>query len=411
MKKRVVITGCGVVSSLGHGINNFWKSIKTGQCGISKIEKFDVSGLATKVGAEIKDFKPSDFINKKELKRMDNFTKYAVVASDLAIENANLNTEKLNKDRFGVIVGSGIGGMETLENQHNILISKGAKRVSPFFIPMLLPNMATGLISIRYKAKGYNETPVSACATSSNAIGNAYRIIQSGISDIIISGGSESALCRLAFSGFCANKAMTTNPDPLDASKPFDLKRDGFVMGEGAGIVIMEEYEHAIKRGAKIIAEIIGYGCTNDAFHMTAMAENGEGCYNSMQLALKDANLEKEKLDYINAHGTSTPINDKNETMAIKNLFGKHSKNLFISSSKSMTGHLLGATGAIETIICAKSLEDNFIPPTINYKTPDPECDLNYIPNKGIYKEINYAMTNSSGFGGHNVSLILKSSN
>lgn len=411
MKKRVVITGCGIVSSLGCGINDFWQSIKSGKCGISEIEKFDVSDLPTKVGAEIKDFNPSNYINKKDLKRMDSYSQYAIVASDMAIENSKLNIEKLDKKRFGVVIGSGIGGIKTMENQYKILLEKGPNRVSPFFIPMMIPNMATGLVSIRYVAKGYNEAPVSACATSANAIGNAFRVIQNGICDVIISGGAEASLCRLAFVGFCANKAMTTNKNPKDASKPFDLNRDGFIMGEGAGIVIMEEYEHAKERGAKIIAEIVGYGCTNDAFHMTAMSEEGEGCFNSMKLAIEDAHIKSENIDYINAHGTSTQINDKNETYAIKNVFKEHSKNLLVSSTKSMTGHLLGATGAVESIICAKALEDNFIPATINYSIKDPECDLNYVPNNGVEKKIDYALTNSIGFGGHNVSLILKSVN
>ena len=408
MKKRVVVTGMGVISSLGLNINDFWNAIKEGRSGISLVERFDTSDLPTKVAAEIKNFEPTDFINKKEAKRMDRYTQYAIAATQQAMEQAAFNMEAINKERMGVIVGSGIGGIETLENQHKTLLEKGPNRVSPFFIPMMIANMATGQIAIQYGAKGINECIITACATGTNSIGDAFKVIQRGDADIIITGGTEAPITPLSFAGFCSMKAMSTNPDPNTASRPFDLERDGFVMGEGAAILILEEYEHAIARGAQILAEVVGYACTCDAFDQVQPAPNGEGSAKCMELAIKDAGIKPEDIDYINAHGTSTYYNDKYETMAIKSVFGSHARELAISSTKSMTGHLLGAAGAIEAVISICALREGFLPPTINYKTPDPECDLDYVPNVGRNKEINYVLSNSLGFGGHNSALIFK---
>lgn len=408
MKRRVVITGMGSVSSLGIGADKLWQSIKIGKCGISRIERVDVSDLPTQVGAEIKDFEPSKFIDKKELRRMDRFAQFAVASTQMAIEDSKLDLDKVNKERVGVIIGTGIGGIETMENQHTELIEKGYRKVSPFFVPMMIPNMASGLIAIKYGVKGFNECTVTACASSTNSIGDAFKVIQRNDADVIIAGGAEAPITRLALAGFCAAKAMTINNDPATACRPFDLERSGFVMGEGAGVLILEELEHALNRGANIIAEIVGYGCTNDAYHITAPAEGGEGGARCMKLAIEDAGVKPSDIGYINAHGTSTKPNDKNETAAVKTVFGEHAYQLSISSTKSMTGHLLGASGAIETIITALALKENFLPPTINYKTPDPECDLYYVPNEGKSADFTYALTNSFGFGGHNATLVLK---
>jgi 3-oxoacyl-[acyl-carrier-protein] synthase II len=408
MKKRVVITGMGVVSSLGIGVDNFWNSIKEGKNGISSVTKIDVSDMNCKVAAEIKEFDPTQFIDKKEAKRMDKYSQYAVSAAKMAIDNSGIDLDKVNKYRFGVVVGSGIGGIETFEDQHSVYLEKGPGRVSPFFIPMLISNMAAGLIAIQFGAKGFNECVVTACATSTNAVGDAFKVIQRGDADIMITGGSEACITPMAFAGFCSMKAMSTTEDPNKASRPFDAERNGFVMGEGAGILILEELEHAISRGANIIAEIVGYGCTNDAHHITAPAPEGEGGARCMKIAINDAGIRPDEVGYINAHGTSTEYNDKFETAAIKSVFGEHAKKLAVSSTKSMTGHLLGAAGAVEAIITALSIKDGFIPATINYNTPDPECDLDYTPNKGRKADIKYALSNSLGFGGHNATIALK---
>lgn len=408
MKRRVVITGIGVVSSLGIGKDKFWQSIKLGRSGISQIERIDVSDLPTKVGGEIKDFNPNNFIEKKEIRRMDRFSQFAVAAAKMAVEDSKIDFSIMDMERVGVIIGTGVGGIETMEKQYSELIEKGYRRVSPFFVPMMIPNMASGNIAIRYGAKGFNECSVSACASSTNSIGDAFKVIARDDADVMISGGSEAAITRLTLAGFCASKAITTNQDPAAASRPFDLERDGFVLGEGAGIILLEELEHALNRGANIIAEIVGYGCTNDAYHITAPAEGGEGAARCMDLAIKDAGIKPAGIGYINAHGTSTKPNDKNETEAIKSVFGEYAYKLAISSTKSMTGHLLGASGGIEAIITALALKDSFLPPTINYKTPDPECDLYYVPNEGKNLDFDYALTNSFGFGGHNASLVLK---
>jgi 3-oxoacyl-[acyl-carrier-protein] synthase II len=409
MRRRVVITGMGVMTSLGRDIDTFWKSLRDGKSGLTRITRFDASDIPTKVAAEINDFSPEDYLDKKEARRMDRYTQLAVAASKEAVESAKLDIDKIDSTRFGVIVGSGIGGIQTLESQYELMQEKGAGRVSPFFITMMISNMASGRIAIQYGAKGFNECVVTACATSTNAIGDAFKVIQRDDADIMITGGAESSLTKLSFAGFCsANKAMSVQEDPMLASRPFDAERDGFVMGEGAGIIVLEELEHALKRGAPIIAELSGYGCTCDAFHVTAPSEGGEGSARSMALAIKDAGLTPQDIDYINAHGTSTPHNDKNETAAIKTVFGERAWKIPISSTKSMTGHLLGAAGAVETIATALSLKEGFIHPTINYKTPDPECDLDYVPNKGKNADIKCAITNSLGFGGHNATLAIK---
>lgn len=408
MNRRVVITGMGAVTSFGNGADKLWNSVKNAQSGISLIERVDVSDMPTKVGAEIKDFNPGEYIDKKEVRRMDRFSQYSVTAAQMAVNDSLLDFNLVDKERVGVIMGSGIGGIETLENQHDVLNEKGPGRVSPFFVPMMIANMASGLIAIRFGAKGFNECVITACATSTNAIGDAFKVIQRNDADVMIAGGAEAPITRLALAGFCANKTMTTSLDPSTASRPFDAERDGFIIGEGAGVMILEELNHALERGANIIAEVIGYGCTNDAFHITAPAEGGEGGARCMKLAVADAGIKPEDVEYINAHGTSTELNDKNETAAIKTVFGEHAYKLSVSSTKSMTGHLLGAAGAIEAIITASALKDGFLPPTINYNTPDPECDLDYVPNTGRKADITYAMSNSLGFGGHNASIVLK---
>jgi len=408
MKRRVVITGMGVVSSLGIGVDNFWNSIREGKNGISSVTKIDVSNMNCKVAAEIKEFDATQFIDKKEAKRMDKYSQYAISAAKMAVDASGLDLEKIDKYRFGVIVGSGIGGIETFEEQFRVFLEKGTGRVSPFFIPMMIANMASGLLAMQFGAKGFNECVVTACATSTNAIGDAFKVIQRGDADIMITGGAEASITPASFAGFCSMKAMSTNEDPSCACRPFDADRNGFVMGEGSGILVLEELEHAKARGANIIAEIVGYGCTNDAYHMTAPAPEGEGGARCMKMAINDAGIRPEDIQYINAHGTSTEYNDKFETAAIKTVFGEHAKKLAVSSTKSMTGHLLGAAGAVEAIITALSIKDGFLPPTINYKTPDPECDLDYVPNKGRNADINYALSNSFGFGGHNATIVLK---
>ncbi len=408
MKKRVVITGMGVITSLGKSIDDYWNSLKEGKCGISSISRFDTTDLTTKVASQIEDFDPSEFIDKKDARRMDRYNQFALAAAGIAVEDTGLDLEAVDKNRMGVLVGSGIGGIETLEQQHLTLMERGVKRVSPFFIPMMIANMASGRIAIRFGAKGFNEAVVTACATSTNAIGDAFKVIQRGDADIMISGGSEASLTSLSFAGFCSMKAMSTNEDPLKACRPFDAQRDGFIMGEGAGIFVIEEYGHAVKRGARIYAEIVGYGCTCDAYHITAPAEGGEGAARCMKIAIEDSGVNPEDIGYINAHGTSTPPNDKNETFAIKSVFGDHAYKLAVSSTKSMTGHLLGAAGSIEAVASVMALREGFVPPTINYNNPDPDCDLDYVPNKGRNADINYALTNSLGFGGHNATLCLK---
>ncbi|HOQ37342.1 MAG TPA: beta-ketoacyl-ACP synthase II [Acetivibrio sp.] len=408
MKRRVVITGMGVVSALGTDLDEFWSNIKAGKNGITRVSKFDVSNMPTKVAAEIKEFDPTKYIDKKEAKRMDIYTQYAIWAAKTAFIMSGIESDKIDPYRFGVIVGSGIGGITTFEEQFRVYMEKGPGRVSPFFIPMMISNMATGRIAIEFGAKGFNESVVTACATSTNAIGDAFKVIQRGDADIMITGGAEASITPMSFAGFCAMKATSTTEDPDLACRPFDAERNGFVMGEGAGILILEDLEHAEKRGANIIAEVVGYGSTNDAYHITAPSPEGEGGARCMQMAINDAGIKPEEVGYINAHGTSTEYNDKFETAAIKTVFGEHARKLAVSSSKSMTGHLLGAAGAVECIVTALAIKDGFLPPTINYRNPDPECDLDYVPNVGRKADITYALSNSLGFGGHNATLALK---
>lgn len=410
MKRRVVITGVGVVSPIGAGAE-FWENVKKGKCGISPIESFDTTDYSVKLAAEIKDFEATDYIEKKEAKRMDRYSHLALAAADIAVKDSGMDTENIDSHRFGCVVGSAVGGIHTIETEHEKLLTKGPGKVSTFFIPMMLSNMASGLIAIRYKAKAINYSTVTACATGANAIGESYKRIQDGICDVMIAGGAEAAITPCSIAGFHALTTLSTTTDVTRASIPFDQERNGFVMGEGAGVMILEDYDHAVKRGAKIYAEIAGYGATCDAYHMTSPDPSSEGQSNSMLYAIEDAGIKPEDIVYINAHGTSTKYNDKFETQAIKNVFKEYATELLISSTKSMTGHLLGAAGAVEAIICAKSLQDSFIPATINHQVTDPELGLNFVPNVGIEKEYDYALSNAFGFGGHNASLVLKKYN
>ena len=407
-KKRVVVTGLGALSPLGNDAETSWKNAISGVSGIGPITRVESDEYPAKVAAELKDFNVENYMDKKEARKMDRFTQYAVVAAKMAVEDAGLNITEEIAPRVGVWVGSGIGGLETLESQFEIFLTKGPRRVSPFFVPMMIPDMATGQISIALGAKGVNSCTVTACATGTNSIGDAFKVIQRGDADAMISGGTEAPLTRMSFAGFSANKALSTNPDPKTASRPFDKNRDGFVMGEGAGIVVLEELEHALARGAKIYGEIVGYGSTGDAYHITAPAQDGEGGARAMQEAIKDAGIKPEEIDYINAHGTSTYYNDKYETKAIKTVFGDHAYKLAVSSTKSMTGHLFGAAGGIEAIFSVMAIKDGIIPPTINIETPDEECDLDYVPDKAREQDVNIVLSNSLGFGGHNATLIFK---
>lgn len=406
--KRVVITGMGAITPLGNNIKDFWASIKKGECGIDFIKAFDTSDFKVKLAAEVKNFKPEDYLDGKQVKRMDRFCQLAMVASKEAIENSKLNLENIDKEKLGVIVGSGIGGMGTIETQEEKLLKKGPSRVSPMLIPMIISNMAAGNIAIEYGAKAVCNTVVTACASGTNAIGEAFHSIKLGMADIIIAGGTEAAVTPLSVAGFISLTALTKTQDKNKASIPFDKNRDGFVMGEGAGMVVLEALESAEKRGAKIYAEVVGYGTTCDAYHITSPAPNGEGAARAIKMALKEGEIEPEQVSYINAHGTSTPYNDKFETAAIKSVFGEKAYEIPVSSTKSMTGHLLGAAGAIEAVICVKAIEDSFVPATIGYTAPDEECDLDYVPNKGREKELEYVLSNSLGFGGHNAVLLFK---
>ncbi|MCX8131933.1 MAG: beta-ketoacyl-ACP synthase II [Clostridia bacterium] len=408
MKKRVVITGVGVVSALGLGIDQFWNAIKEGKCGISTVTKFDVTEYPTKVAAEIKEFDASSYVDKKEARRMDRFTHYALAATKMAVENSGIDFSKEDSFRCGVVYGSGIGGIETLEDQHQVLMDKGPGRVSPFFIPMMIPNMAAGRIAMAYGINGFTECVVTACATGNNSIGDAFKVIQRGDAEVVISGGAEASLTPLSFAGFCSAKAMSTVEDPNNACKPFDAEASGFVMGEGAGALILEELEHAQKRGATIYAEIVGYGCTCDAYHITAPHPEGMGGTNCMKMALRDAGIAPEEVGYINAHGTATPVGDPIEVQVVKNVFGDHAKKLAMSSTKSMTGHLLGAAGAVEAIITSMALKEGFLPPTINHTTTVPEYGLDFVTNVGRKADIKYAVSNALGFGGHNAAIVLK---
>jgi len=409
MERRVVVTGLGAVTPIGNNTKDFWKSICEGKSGVRRIQSFDASIFASQIAGEVKDFDATPFIDPKELKRMAHFTQYAVVASKEAVADAGLDLTKENLERIGVIIGCGIGSLQVMEEQHLVLIEKGPKRCSPFLIPMLILNMAPGQVSIQLGLKGPNSAIATACASGSHAIGEAYELIQRGDADVMVTGGTEAAVTRLAISGFCALRALSTrNNEPEKASRPFDAQRDGFIMAEGSGIVILEELEHAKKRGAKIYAEFAGYGMTGDAYHITAPCPDGDGAARAMKIAMEDAKLPLNAVDYINAHGTSTDLNDKVETLAIKRVFGEHAKKLAVSSTKSMTGHLLGAAGGVEAVACILALKDNILPPTINYEHPDPDCDLDYVPNHARQAKLNVVMSNSLGFGGHNAVIVMK---
>ncbi|WHY02095.1 beta-ketoacyl-ACP synthase II [Neobacillus sp. DY30] len=407
-KRRVVVTGLGAVTPLGIDVETTWKGIIEGRSGIGPLTRVNADEYPAKVAAQINDFNPESFMDRKDARKMDRFTQYAVASAQMAVEDAKLTITDENAHRIGVWIGSGIGGMETFEEQYEIFQKRGYRRVSPFFVPMLIPDMATGQVSITLGAKGFNSCTVTACATGTNSIGDAFKVIQRGDADAMITGGAEAPITKMSVAGFCANTALSTNPDPKTASRPFDKNRDGFVIGEGAGIIVLEELEHALARGAKIYAEIVGYGATGDAYHITAPAPGGEGGARAMKMAIEDAGLNIEEIDYINAHGTSTEYNDKFETLAVKEVFGVHAYKLAMSSTKSMTGHLLGAAGGVEAIFTVLAMKDSILPPTINYETADPECDLDYVPNKARQKEIKAAMSNSLGFGGHNATIVFK---
>jgi 3-oxoacyl-[acyl-carrier-protein] synthase II len=409
MKRRVAITGIGIISPVGNDVPTAWKNLTDGRGGIGPLTRFDASAFDTRIAGEVHDFDAGQFIDRKTLRHVDLFVQYAWVAAIEAMGTAGFSPETLDPDRFAVIIGSGIGGINTLVQQHEVLLNRGPSRVSPFFVPMMISDMASGQLSIAFGARGPNYCTVSACASGAHALGEAYRLIATDLADVVIAGGSESPLTPLALAGFCSMKALSTrNDDPEHASRPFDSERDGFVMSEGAGTLILEEWESARRRGAPILAEFVGYGSTADAYHMTAPEPSGEGAGRAMALALKDAGVAPEAIDYINAHGTSTQLNDKGETMAIRRVFGAHADRLAVSSTKSMTGHLLGAAGGVELAACVLALRDGVLPPTINYFKPDPECDLDYVPNEARRRKIRMALSNSFGFGGHNVSLIVK---
>ncbi|KXH79775.1 beta-ketoacyl-ACP synthase II [Sporosarcina sp. HYO08] len=407
-KRRVVVTGIGAVSPVGNSAEASWKAVLEGKSGIGPLTRLDQEQFPVKVAAEVKDFDIEEYIPRKEARKMDRFTHYALAASIMAMKDANLELDEELALRTGVWIGSGIGGMETHEQQFKTFMERGYRRVSPFFVPMMIPDMASGQVSIHFGAKGINSCSVTACASGTNSMGDAFEVIKRGDADVMITGGAEAPITTMSVAGFCANTALSLNPDPATASRPFDANRDGFVIGEGAGILILEEYEHAIARGAKIYAEIVGYGSTGDAHHITAPAPAGEGGARAMMQAIEEAGIEPNQIDYINAHGTSTPYNDSFETMAAKTVFGEHAYKLAMSSTKSMTGHLLGAAGGLEAIFTVKALQEGILPPTTNYETPDPECDLDYVTNGARKADIQYAMSNSLGFGGHNASLVFK---
>lgn len=410
MKNRVVITGLGPITPIGIGKEKFFEGLKAGKNGIEKITQFDATDFVSQIAGEVPDFQPEDFIDKKELKRMDRFNQFSVVAARLAAEDAKIDFEKENRDRVGVFIGSGIGGMQTLHTQYQKLFEKGPSRVSPFFVPMMISNMSAGHVAIDFKIHGPSTCNVTACASGTNCIGDAFRVIRDGEADMMFAGGAEAAISPLVVAGFSAMKALCTNrnDDPHHASRPFDKDRSGFVIGEGAGIVFMETLEHAQKRGAKIYAELVGYGRNNDAYHITTPAPHGEFQGKCIQLALDDAGMKPEEVDYINAHGTSTHFNDAGETEAIKTVFGEHAYKLSVSSTKSMTGHMLGAAGGVEAIAALMAMETGIVPPTINYETPDEGLDLDYVPNKARERKVDVAISNSFGFGGHNACLVFK---
>jgi 3-oxoacyl-[acyl-carrier-protein] synthase II len=407
--KRVVITGLGAITPIGNNLAEYWDGLLQGRNGVDKITLFDASQHACQIAAEVKSFDPNQYLDKKEAKRMDRFAQFGVCASQQAIADAKFVIDDLNADQIGVLIGTGVGGLKVMEDQNENLLTKGPRKVSPFTIPMMIANMAAGLTAIHTGAKGPNSCTVTACAAGSHAIGDAFRLIQGGYATAMICGGAEAAVTPLSFAGFCSAKALSTrNDDPSHASRPFDRDRDGFVMGEGSGILFLEELEHAQARGAKIYAEIVGYGMTCDAYHMTSPVPGGQGAARAIELALSDANLTPEQVDYINAHGTSTQANDSNETKAIKKALGTRANEIVVSSTKSMTGHLLGGSGGIEAVAVTMAIAHDQVPPTINLVNPDPECDLDYIPNNSRNHAVNVALSNSFGFGGHNVTLAFK---
>lgn len=409
MKRRVVVTGLGAITPIGNNVNEYWENLCKGISGVDTITRFDPKDVKTKFAAEVKNYKPEDHFDRKEVRTLDLFSQFALIAADEAVKDSQLDLNSIDKDRVGVLFGSGIGGLKTSEEQHEVFFKQGPQRISPFYIPMLISDIAAGHISIKYGFTGPNFATTSACATSAHALANALYLIQRGNADVIVAGGSEAVITPMAVGGFNSLRAISTwNDRPKEASRPFDKERNGFVMGEGGGILILEEYEHAKKRGAKIYAEIVGAGLSADAYHITAPAPGGVGQAKSMKWALEDGNVKPEEVEYINAHGTSTPLNDASETAAIKSVFGEHAYKLLISSNKSMIGHLLGAAAAVEAIATVLTLKNGLIPPTINLTVPDPECDLNYCPNTAVKADVNYALSNSFGFGGHNVSLLFK---
>ncbi len=409
MTNRVVITGLGVISPVGIGKDVFWQNLIEGKSGIGPVTRFDVQDMPTKIAGEVNDFEPGMYMDKKEARRMDRFSQFALAAAKMAVSDAELNLESEERQRIGVVLGCGIGGVITFEEQKEVLMKRGPGRVSPFFVPMLISNMGAGQISISLGLQGPSNTVVTACASSTNAVGEAFRLLQRGDVDVVLAGGTEAPLTPLAFAGFCSMKAMSTsNDEPTRASRPFDRERDGFIMGEGSGVLVLETLDHALARNAHIYAEVAGYGSTCDAHHITAPSPGGAGAARAMEIAIKDAGMVPADISYINAHGTSTDANDATETAAIKKIFGPAARNVAISSTKSMTGHLMGASGAIELIACAKAIEENVVPPTINLENPDPECDLDYVPNEARRMSVKAAMSNSLGFGGHNATVVLK---
>ena len=409
MTDRVVVTGIGLVTPVGLNSESTWNSLVEGRSGIDYISLFDAEGYESRIAGEVNNFDASAALGRKEAKRLDRFSQFACVAALEALEHANLNMEKEDADRVGVLIGSGVGGIITISDQHKILLKRGPKRVSPFLVPMMLGDMASGQVSMMIGAKGPNFSTVSACATGADSIGEALEMIRRGRADVVIAGGTEAAICEIGVAGFNSCMALSTrNEDPQGASRPFDSDRDGFVLGEGAGLLVLESLEHAEKRGANILAEMSGYGASSDAHHVTQPHPDGEGAARAMKWAIEDAGITPDKVDYVNAHGTSTPLNDKYETIAMKRMYGDHAYNLAISSTKSMTGHLLGAAGAIEAAFTVLAIKNDIVPPTINIENPDPECDLNYIPNTAKKQPVNVAMSNSLGFGGHNASLVFE---
>ena len=408
MGRRVVITGLGAITPIGNNVQDFWKGIKEGKCGIDEITHFDASEYKVKLAAEVKGYNPEDYFDRKAAKRLDTFSQFAIIAAKEAWNDSKLDKETENMERVGVILGSGIGGLETMEREMAAIHEKGPDRVSPMFIPMNISNMAAGNVAIELGAKGESIAMVTACASGTHCVGESFRMIKNGYQDVVIAGGTEATITPIGIAGFTNIKALSQATDKNRASIPFDKERNGFVMGEGAGIVILEELEHALKRNAKIYAEVVGYGATSDAYHITSPAPGGEGGARAMKIAMEEANVKPEEITYINAHGTSTHLNDSCETSAIKTALGEASKKVMVSSTKGHTGHLLGAAGGVEAVVCAKSVEEGFVPATINYKVPDEECDLDVVPNEGRKVEVKYAMSNSLGFGGHNASILLK---